>query len=38
MSGAARPPTKRLKQSVLSFQRTKTNQGNIEVNVLNAST
>ena len=28
MSGDAGPPAKRLKQSVLSFLRTKTNQGN----------
>jgi len=37
MSGDAGPPTKRLKQSVLSFQRTKTNQGNFGVNVINAN-
>jgi len=37
MYGDAGPPKKRLKQSVLSLQRTKTNQGNFGVNVLNAN-
>jgi len=33
MSCDAGPPTKRLEQSVLPFQRTKTNQSNFGVNV-----
>jgi len=37
MCGDVGPPAKRLKQSVLSVLRTKTNQGNFGVNLFTAS-